>query len=171
MPRSEQEALFDRLYEAHFRILFAFLVGRTGDRELAKELLQETFLRGWRHLPMLAGIDSVEQRRWLIAVARNAATDAARAAAVRARTPDFEPPPVRDVEAEVDEREDLRAVGQAMRGLPPDLREVLVLQALGGMSSAEIGEALGRPSGTVRWQTARARRLLAEHLSREGALK
>jgi DNA-directed RNA polymerase specialized sigma24 family protein len=39
-----------------------------------------------------------------------------------------------------------------------------VLQVLGNRTSAEIGELLGRPAGTVRYQIAQARRRLADEL-------
>jgi RNA polymerase sigma-70 factor (ECF subfamily) len=48
--------------------------------------------------------------------------------------------------------------------LPEALREVLVLHVLGDRNSTEIGAALGRPAGTVRYQLAEARRLLARAL-------
>jgi RNA polymerase sigma-70 factor (ECF subfamily) len=52
----------------------------------------------------------------------------------------------------------------AIGRLPEDLRTVLVLQVLGDRTSAEIGELLGRPAGTVRYQLALARRHLADEL-------
>ena len=61
-------------------------------------------------------------------------------------------------------REAVQAVDAAIRRLPDELRVPLVMQVLGGMTSTQIGQVLGRPAGTVRYQIARARRLLAEAL-------
>ena len=52
----------------------------------------------------------------------------------------------------------------AIRQLPEDLRTVLVLHLLGEATSAQIGELLGRPPGTVRYQLAEARHRLAQDL-------
>jgi len=55
-------------------------------------------------------------------------------------------------------------VDRAIRRLPEHLRTVLVLQVLGERTSAEIGEMLDRPAGTVRYQLSQARKRLAEEL-------
>jgi len=67
-------------------------------------------------------------------------------------------------EADVIGRNELEVLDAAIARLPEALRTVLVLQVLGDRTSAEIGELLGRPAGTVRYQLAQARRRLAEEL-------
>ena len=51
--RDELNALFDALYEKHARRVHAFLLGRTGNDDVAADLLQDTFVRTWRHLDEL----------------------------------------------------------------------------------------------------------------------
>ena len=60
-----QEALFNDVYDAHRQSLHAYLFGRTGDRELTLELLQETFVRAWRHVHVLQGMAESQHRYWL----------------------------------------------------------------------------------------------------------
>ena len=43
-------AKFETAYEDHFESIFLFLAARLNDRERAKELAQETFMRTWRHM-------------------------------------------------------------------------------------------------------------------------
>jgi RNA polymerase sigma-70 factor, ECF subfamily len=162
---------FDVLYAAHHQTLHAYFLGKTSDAEQALDLLQDAFLRAWRNMPTLEGLPPERQRMWLFAVARNLVVDLYRAQATRRSTDvalaravgdsDTTAPP-----AEVDAltRERLEALDQAIRQLPEDLRIVLVLQAVGGRNSTEIGELLGRPPGTVRYQLAEARRRLAREL-------
>jgi RNA polymerase sigma-70 factor (ECF subfamily) len=164
--------LFDRLYEAHSRALYAYFLGGVGDRDLAADLLQETFVRVWRHINDLHRIPGERQPFWLFAVARNLLTDhrrrkapsecrAAYKEAAAARPPDD---PAADPVRALEVKEDARAVDAAVARLPGELRVVLALHLLTGLTSAQIGQLLGRPAGTVRYQIARARRRLAEDL-------
>jgi RNA polymerase sigma-70 factor (ECF subfamily) len=170
-PADERESLFDGLYEAHRQTLHAYLLGRTSDPELALDLLQEAFVRAWRNLDTLLALPAPRQRAWLFATGRNLVIDQYRARATRAAAHDalaaeveHDAPVSESAEQTVERERELHLVEAAMQRLPDDLRTVLVLQVLGGHTSAEIGELLGRPAGTVRYQLSRARKLLAEEL-------
>ena len=80
----DREAEFGRLYEAHRAAVHAYFAGKTGDRQLAADLMQEVFLRAWQHLDKVTGLPDDGQRGWLFTVARNLSVDAAR----RQRTAD-----------------------------------------------------------------------------------
>ena len=165
------QPLFEQLYAAHHQTLHAYFLGRTADPDLALDLLQDTFLRLWRNLHVIGDLSTVRQRAWLFAVARNLVIDQYRAQSTRratgqalvdaAQTADSTAPPA---EAEVAHGERLQELDRAIRALPDDLRVVLVLSVLGERTSAEVGELLGRPPGTVRYQLAEARRRLAHGL-------
>jgi RNA polymerase sigma-70 factor (ECF subfamily) len=119
-------------------------------------------------------------RPWLRAVAANAVRQAARGGAAGAvagsgeagwrelggaeladeRLPDRGAGPRDEAEA---------AIARALE-LPIELREPLVLRALGGLSQKEIAEGLGLPETTVETRLASARRALRERTgAREGA--
>lgn len=155
---------FDALYAAYHQTLHAYFLGRTGDAELALDLLQEGFVRVWRNMANLEAMPAERQRSWLFAVARNLVIDEYRASATRARTGEALVSITEDTSAPADadivERDQLRALEAAIRDLPSDLRTVLALQVIGERSSNEIGELLGKPAGTVRYQLAEARRRL-----------
>jgi len=161
--------IFDDLYEAHQRALHAFFLGRTADHEVALDLLQEVFLRAWRNLSTLEALPPERRHHWLYAVARNLVVDFYRSrgsgqTAVerlqRLTPPEVAEPP----EATVLEREQRDQVDAAIQTLPDDLRVVLVLHLLGERTSSEIGDILGRPAGTVRYQLSQARKRLADQL-------
>ncbi|MHB0877123.1 MAG: RNA polymerase sigma factor [Anaerolineae bacterium] len=162
--RDPHLALFDDLYAEQHRPVYAYLLGAVGDRDVAADLLQEVFLRLWQHRATAAAVPVERRRFWLFRVARNVRLDHYRRRGARAAHES----PLPDGEA----AEALSAGGLAstvdidvaIAGLPEDLRTVLAMSALGGMNSAEIGEALDRPAGTVRYQLSRARLLLAEEL-------
>jgi RNA polymerase sigma-70 factor (ECF subfamily) len=168
-----REALFDALYEAHQQSLHAFLLGRTSDPELALDLLQEAFTRAWRNLDLLQGLPPGRQRAWLFATGRNLVIDQYRSRATRTAAQDaleaatrLDAPVSESAERTVERQSELRLVEAALARLPEDLRTVLALQVLGEQTSAEIGELLGRPAGTVRYQISRARSRLAEEIER-----
>lgn len=155
---------FDAVYAAHYQTLHAYFLGRTGDAELAVDLLQDVFLRVWRNMANVGPMPPERQRSWIFAVARNLVIDEYRARATRTRTGEALASLAQDTSAPADtgvvERDQLRALDTAIRNLPSELRTVLVLQVVGERSSNEIGELLGKPAGTVRYQLAEARRRL-----------
>lgn len=154
------------MYAAHTRALHAYLLSRTGDDERAVDLLQETWIRVWRHIDELQLLPPDQQRFWLFGVTRNVLTDdyrrQARRAPQEADTKDTletqADPATLDGQTRQEMTIDLDA---AIARLPEELRTVLMMSALGEMNSTEIGEALGCPSATVRYRLATARQRLA----------
>lgn len=168
MRTNEREPEFTRLYEEHRAAIYGFLLGRAGDPETARDLLQETFLRAWRNLDTVLGLPAERRRAWLFAVARNLVIDSRRAAAVRSAAdaalrrsaveaaPAAEEPPAR---AEAAER--VARLDAEIRSLPEPLRVALAMCTVGGLTSAQAGELLGEPAGTIRYRLNQARRRLA----------
>src|SRR5206468_1159598 len=64
----DAERAFTRLYEEHRPAIHAFLLGRAGDPETARDLLQETFLRVWRSLHAVLDLPAERRRSWIFAV-------------------------------------------------------------------------------------------------------
>jgi RNA polymerase sigma-70 factor (ECF subfamily) len=161
-----RQARFDALFEAHRGPVFAYLLGRTGDRDRAADLLQETFVRVWRHLEDALAVPEDRRRFYLLRLAANAATDADRRARTRAH---LEAPfPEASAQAPAPSYEPTafaEAVDEAIRTLPEELRTVLTMQLVGGLTSQEIGEGLGKPAGTVRSMLYDARRQLEKKLA------
>lgn len=161
-------ALFDALYLEHHRPLYAYLHGKSGCGETAADLLQETFIRVWKHIAEARQVPMGRRRFWLFALARSAACDHARRRLTRKN---LENPLPSSELAQTDLRSNPEAVfnagevraalEMAVRRLPENLRIALTMQAIGGMTSAEIGETLGIPAGTVRFRISLARKRLA----------
>ena len=84
---------------------------------------------------------------------------------MRTMTPACSSPPQQDGPAEMSMRaERVRAVQAAIAGLDEDLREIIVLRDIQGLSYEELAEALELPDGTVKSRLYRARRELMERL-------
>lgn len=153
--------------------MYAYLLGRTGNAEVAEDLLQETFLRVWRHLSAIRGQDPRRQRAWIFAVARNLAIDAHRSrtagdrAGAELRATAWPQAPAHEqpvASAEMTER--MAVLDAAIRALREPLRVVLALHTVGELTSAQVGELTGEPAGTVRYRLSVARRQLADALRR-----
>ena len=177
MELRDRQRRFDAVYLEYRQGLHAYFLGRTSDPEQALDLLQECFIRVWRGQASLEALPPERQRFWLFSVARNlvvdhyrhrAAGEAAQAAVdtIAQSTQQWADPP----EHTLVEQEDVHELERAIRRLPDDLRVALVLQVVGGQTSAQIGEALGQPPGTVRYHLAQARRRLADELREAGVL-
>jgi RNA polymerase sigma-70 factor, ECF subfamily len=107
-------------------------------------------------------------------VARNLAIDSYRTGAARRAAEDAlrHEATTRDTtvagphaQAELSER--LARLEAAIGQLPEDQRVVLSMTTAGGMTSRQIGEALGEPAGTVRYRLSQARKQLAAALDLE----
>jgi RNA polymerase sigma-70 factor, ECF subfamily len=156
----EQE--FRALYDATARPILAYLLGVTGRKDVAEDVLQETYCRFLVRQP--PPMDANETRRYLFRIATNLLRD-------RWRKGDDEP--WREVAEEglsvdVDTQMDVRA---AMRALKPRERELLWLAYVEGMNHTEIAAATGLHALSVRMLLFRARRkaaglLLAERSTR-----
>jgi RNA polymerase sigma-70 factor, ECF subfamily len=167
----DRETLFDELYTQQRQPVHAYFLGKTGNAELALDLVQDTFLRVWRSLSATERIPRERRAAWVFSIARNLAIDNYRSRATRRATGEAleREAAVADAtseaaDAELVRRERHQTLDLAIQQLPEDLRVVLVLQILGDRTSGEIGELLGRPAGTVRYQLAEARRHLARDL-------
>ena len=170
MPGADGPPGFRRFYEDHHDAIFAYLMCLTRDREEALDLLQETFVRAWSRLGQVGALGTGQQRNWLRAVARNAVIDCHRRRSTRRAVPldvTAEPSTGPGTEALSESLGELAAVAKAVAELPDTLREPLLLNTVGGLTSSAIGALLGVPAGTVRYRVAKARLELARSLGLE----
>lgn len=168
-----------RIVETYTPRVFGLIVHQTGDRELAEEITQATFVS---LVENLKGYDeSGRFEAWLFRIAMNRLRDEMRRRKRQARTMDMSPtdgeeerewvgvqtqvvdltgthdnPSPLDQMARKEQVERLRAAVAAMSEAD---RAVLTLRHTAGLSFAEIAKTLGEPLGTV---LARGHRALAK---------
>jgi len=154
---------FERLYRAHVGRVLALCARMTGDRTMAEDLTQETFVKAWENLASFKGECAFGS--WLHRVAANVVLDAARARGRRLRriapvedaNAFADPTPVRDSASAVD-------LERAVAALPEGARTAFVLHDVNGFSHEEIARMAGQAVGTSKAQLHRARQLLREAL-------
>ena len=160
LPRTFH-ALRDRLAGTAFLIL--------GDREAARDAVQEAFVRCWRRRPGEGPVASPEA--WIFTVLLNAARDMRRRRKVRraASLPEEDALPVQarepDPAAVAERHDDLERVRSALLALPDSEREVFLLRQNGELSFPEIARTLGVPLGTAKSRMRLALSHLRERLS------
>ena len=132
------------------------------DPELARDAVQDTYLRAWRDLPGLRDPDRFDA--WLHRLTVNACLDAVRRRRRRPIEVDLEPlasPSVGDQTGRVADRDQLE---RGFRLLSPDHRAVLVLHYYLGLTVPGLADALGIPLGTAQSRLGRALAALREAL-------
>lgn len=132
-----------------------------GDRAGADDLVQDTVERGWSRLAGWQG--SSDMRAWLFSIMHNLRID-------QVRRPS---PPTESLNEETSMAEargspstglELRDMETALRQLPDEQREILLLVALEEMSYDEVAQTLKIPIGTVMSRLSRAREKLRANM-------
>ena len=144
----EPDAAIRQLHSQYAPALHRYAERFCPDRASADDIVQETFIRAWRHLPLLRTDDRMI-RPWLFRVARNLLIDANRAARAR---PTVVPGRAGDVgtDSGLEEVLDRELVSAALQQLSPAHQTVLVETFYRGGTMATVARELGIPHGTAR---------------------
>lgn len=130
----------------------------TGDRAVADDLVQDTMERGWSKLSSWRR--GSDMRAWLFGIMHNLFVDQVRQrSSVYTETLD-ENTPEPSMKAPQTDRLEIRDIEAALRMLPVEQREILLLVALEEMTYEEIASTLRIPIGTVMSRLARGRERL-----------
>jgi RNA polymerase sigma-70 factor (ECF subfamily) len=135
----------------------------TGDRTAADDLVQDTLERAWNKLHLWRR--GSDLRAWLFTIMHNVHVNQVRSrasAAMVSLDDEVFDPPARPTQTDMLEVRDIDA---ALRRLPLEQREVLLLVALERMSYDEAARTLAIPIGTVMSRLARGRERLRGLLS------
>jgi RNA polymerase sigma-70 factor, ECF subfamily len=134
------------------------------DRELARDAVQEAFIRAWRDLRGLRDPDRFDA--WLHKLTVHACLDIARRRRRRVHEVELTPmthPSVSDPSSDVADRE---LLDEAMRRLEPEWRAVVVLHYYLGMPLPDVAAELHIPLGTAKSRLHRALGVMRTTLAR-----
>ena len=165
-------------YDRYVAVVFTAAVRLTGDRQVAEDVVQETFLALWNRAETFdAGRGSL--RTWLTTIARNRSVDRLRAQGRRpqsisltsrddgsdaaemlerivAASDEGRAAASEDPAAAYDAMELRETLARAVAEMPEPERRVIVLAYGDGLTQAEIADRLSWPLGTVKTRTRRA---------------
>jgi RNA polymerase sigma-70 factor (ECF subfamily) len=145
----DADAAIRELYSSNAKALHRYVERFCPDRASADDIVQETFIRAWRHLPQLSA-DDRPIRPWLFRVARNLLIDADRAARSRPMAIQAQPAEEAGTDSGLDQVLDRQLVSAALEHLSPAHRTVLVETFYHGGSLATVARQLDIPHGTAR---------------------
>jgi RNA polymerase sigma factor (sigma-70 family) len=140
LVRSGSDSAFEAMYERHHRAVLSLCRHMLGSHQEAEDAVQHTFLAAYRSIQ--EGEREIRLRPYLFAIARNRCLDGLRGR--RERPLEEAPEPSTEhLAAEVQRRDDLRAMLADVARLPQDQKAALVMAEVGAASHGEIAEVLG----------------------------
>ena len=167
-----ERSAFGELVRIHSEGVFRVVYRMCGDRLVAEDATQETFIRAWQNLSSFR--PQMPLRNWLYRIAFNASMDMLRKEQhiVENDIEDFSladenPSP----ESALSQKERTHHIQNAIRSLPEASRAVLILREYEEMSYHEIANALDIPVGTVMSRLNYARKLLKDKLEQKSILQ
>lgn len=159
-----KQVRYEALVKALHGDLYRYAFWLTHEKQVAEDLVQETFLRAWRALDSLK--DEKAAKSWLITILRR--ENARRFERKRFDMSEYEEASIMDTQSttteQVIENQWLR---DKIAELPPEYSEPLVLQVLGGYSGEDIANMLNLNKNTVMTRLFRARNQLKDALEKE----
>ena len=166
-------AAFEELVRRTARLVFSRAYLETGDVHRAEDLTQEVYLIAWRSIGQVS--DANGFRTWLLSIAHTAAIDLARRNNRKKRSgatvdaeqmhglADGSPSPAESAQ----KREEREAALAALRQLPPEYREALMLRYLGGADYETIATQLAISNGSLRGLLHRGLAMLRTRLEKK----
>lgn len=149
----EDKAAFGELYERYLPKIYSYVYYRTGNIHDAEDLTAKVFFRALSHIGNYVE-KGLPFQAWLYRIAHNLvanwhrdqsrrkiiALDEYVAQALRSEAPD----------RQTEELEERNQLLDAVRRLPDDRQQLLILKFVEQMSNAEIGAIMGRTEGAVK---------------------
>ena len=173
-----QEPRFERLLATHLDAAWNLARWLTRDPQDADDCVQDACLRAWRFFDGFRGGD---ERAWLLTIVRNSCYSFLERKRSQSAPLEYNvdvdslqlqegldlPSDCETPEMQLLRQADARRIEAAIRTLPPEYREVLVLREMEDLAYKQIADIAGVPIGTVMSRLARARGLLRRQLQTE----
>ncbi|MBI4583424.1 MAG: sigma-70 family RNA polymerase sigma factor [Planctomycetes bacterium] len=159
----EEERAFQDLHRKYWKVVVGWILAKVINLSDAEELAQDTFVRAFRSLKSLESPRSF--LAWILRIAANLTTDFLRRKKKDSLSLDslmekgllpFVAESSGEGEREVEEREQVHAVLEAVARLPEKYRLVITLRYQMGLSAKQIAVQLHEPEGTIRNRIFRA---------------
>lgn len=142
-------AAFAPLYERYFDRVYAYCLRRAADAREAEDLCSQVFMRA------LAGIKTYQGgmvAAWLFQIAHNVVVSHYRQRRQVVALDDFDLLPDDSTADQIEQAEEARLMRQLVAALPAEQQHLLALTLDAGLTSVEIGAALGKSPVSIRVQ-------------------
>ncbi len=144
------EQNFITVYEENVQPLFRYCLAHISDREIAKDVVQDSFTKTWDYIAK--GSEVKNLKAFLYKTLKNLIIDHYRSKKsssldALSEEENFDPPAYEEVSAE--ERLDAKGAFKLLEKLPPEYKDVIILRCVEDMSFKEIGQITGETENTV----------------------
>lgn len=152
--------MWDEIYQRHYPELLKYCMAACRDRELAEDLVQETFLKALQNVDSFEDLGPSQRRAWLFRTMKNLLYDRYRRAVLEAEHLQQSPEDSFYLEPGIQQTEN----ELVLQVLTTEDRMLFTLRYMEGYNASEISEMLNLPAGTIRARLSRCRKLLKSML-------
>lgn len=161
----QEDVSFEDIFRRYYPHLLAFVERQVGDRDLAKDFVQDVFFKLYESELCFPSEPSLKS--WLYKASRNAALDYLRHLKVRDDNQLLMAEAMM-YSGEIDEsisEELAQRVNEAINSLPPQCSQIIRMNIIDGKKYSEISAELGISINTIKTQIFRGYKKLRESLS------
>jgi RNA polymerase sigma-70 factor (ECF subfamily) len=150
--RRQDRHAFAELYDATYRRVFGYLLGRVGEQAAAEDLLQEVYLAALQSIRRFRGRTEGEFIGWLLKIAHAKVMDRFRShyRHPEVQTSGLAPTDVADPLDTIDQRLRLNEISNALSQLTEDQRNVVLNRLVLGLDLEETSKVMGKNVGSIK---------------------
>lgn len=164
VPGKASEAELSRMMETYGGMLVGTCTMLLGDRYLAQDVVQETFIRAYQKMDGFRGERPESEKAWLTRIAVNLCRDERRKKWFRFIDKTIS---VDQIELPAPEASsEAKTLYAAVQSLPPKYREVILLRYYQDLDAPEIAAILHQTRGTIYRKLGKAQAMLKKTLER-----
>lgn len=158
--QSSNDILFSSLVSQYANDVYRYAYWIAGNQQVAEDLAQETLMRAWKSIDKLNDTKAIKS--WLFTIVRR--ENARRFERKQAEFSDMPVTELAQKHQDYDTSTEAFVVRQAIKQLPLEYREPLLLQVVHGYSQKEIARHLGISTAGAGTRLFRARQKMRELL-------
>ncbi len=149
---------FESLVRSFYQSLYRYAYWQCKDKEIAEDLVQETFAKAWKNIEQLKSLDSAKPWLFTIINRENARRFARKQLPMTDLTDEWTIEDIADKSAPLEKI----PLQRAIKKLPTEYREPLILQIVAGCTTDEIAKIMNLNSNTISTRLHRARSFLKD---------
>jgi len=152
LSQQGNQETFARLYDTYVERIYRYIYFRVANDQLAEDITSHVFLKVWEKLHTYEARQS-SFRAWLYRIAHNAVVDHYRTKKVAVSLDDVNPVELSQadgMEESLDRQIQSKELREALQDLTEEQQQVLIMKFVGGLSTMEIAQQLGKQQGAVR---------------------